>query len=272
MTDKYMTDEELYFFDTFGYLKVEQVIDKAAAKQAFDASQRVIKEHPELYADAVYGDKYSNAFMFDKTLERLPRSPDILGYACALLNNMPRLLGGLLMVNGNKHTDHKFHCQKEIDRYRVENAPGFFGNYGTRSIYCDLFTCFLYLTDVRPGDGGLVIIPGSHKSEFYYPKEKPYPLDMEGAITITANAGDMIIMPLRLVHAAHKWQPTDRDRVMMFYTFVPQDVYSAGYEEKVQMAKDAGIELDEETVELMSLKEKGLKGDHKEIVQKFLGE
>ena len=128
------------------------------------------------------------------------------------------------------------------------------------------------MTDVRPGDGGLVIIPGSHKSEFYYPKEKPYPLDMEGAITLTANAGDMIIMPLRLVHAAHKWQPTDRDRVMMFYTFVPQDVYSAGYEEKVQMAKDAGIELDEETVELMSLKEKGLKGDHKEIVQKFLGE
>ena len=34
-------------------------------------------------------------------------------------------------------------------------------------MYCDLFTCFLYLTDVEEGDGGLVVIPGSHHSNFY---------------------------------------------------------------------------------------------------------
>ena len=270
MTDTYMTDEEFYFFDTFGYLKVEQVVDKPTIEKAFESSQRVIKEHPELYQDSGYGDKYKGAFMFDKTLERLPRSPRILGYASALLNNMPRLHGGLMMVNGAKHADHGFHCQKEIDRYRVEDAPGFFGNYGTRSIYCDLFSCFLYLTDVRPGDGGLVVIPGSHKSEFHYPKDNPYPLDMEGAVTVTVNAGDMIIMPLRLVHGAHKWKPTDRDRVIMFYGFAPQDYYRASYEADLQLAKDAGIELDAETIELMSIKEKGLHGDRKDVIEKFL--
>ena len=84
---------------------------------------------------------------------------------------------------------------------------------------------------------------------------------MEGAITVTANAGDVIIMPLRLVHGAHKWQPTDRDRRMMFYTFAPQDVYRQGFEEHLQKARDANIELDPETIELRSMKEKGLQGD-----------
>ena len=95
---------------------------------------------------------------------------------------------------------------------------------------------------------------------------------MEGAITVTANAGDMIIMPLRLVHAAHKWQPTDRDRVVMFYSFAPQDVYHAGYEEALRKAKDAGLELDPETADLMSIKEKGLRGDRKQVVIDLVGE
>ena len=46
--------------------------------------------------------------------------------------------------------------RKEVARYRVENAPSFYANAMTRSVFCDLFTCFLYLTDVKPGDGGLV--------------------------------------------------------------------------------------------------------------------
>ena len=38
-------------------------------------------------------------------------------------------------------------------------------------IYCDDFVAFFYFTDVYPGDGGLIVIPGSHKSEFQRPKD-----------------------------------------------------------------------------------------------------
>jgi hypothetical protein len=47
-----------------------------------------------------------------------------------------------------------------------------------------------------------------------------------GFVTVTANAGDVIIMPLRLLHAVMPWQPTDRDRVVLFYTYIPQFYYS----------------------------------------------
>ena len=57
---------------------------------------------------------------------------------------------------------------------------------------------------------------------------------------------------------------------IMFYGFAPQDYYRASYEADLQLAKDAGIELDAETIELMSIKEKGLHGDRKDVIEKFL--
>ena len=52
-------------------------------------------------------------------------------------------------------------------------------------------------------------------------------MSWENALTVTVKAGDMVIMPLRLVHAAHVWKPRDRDRRMIFYTFAPQDVMAS---------------------------------------------
>ena len=265
-----MTDEELYLFDTLGFLKVEDMIDKATTAKAFEATEKIVENCSHLYKDSGYGDKYPGAFLYDKVLERIPRSPKMLKYACELLNNMPRLTGGGLMINGASHTEHGFHGQKEINWYRVENAPGFYSSFETRSIFCDLFFIAVYFTDVEPGDGGLVVLPGSHKSTFVYPKkDSPRALDSLGAVNIPVKAGDAIIMPLRLLHAAFKWVPKDRDRRCIFYTFVPQDTYRGDMEE-VATAREHGIELDEETVELMAMREKGLQPSFKKIVEQFV--
>ena len=81
-------------------------------------------------------------------------------------------------------------------------------------------------------NAGLAIIPGSHHSVFYYPdsdgigSDAGFSLADKQALTVECNAGDLIIMPLRTVHAAHVWKPINRDRRMMFYTFAPQDVFA----------------------------------------------
>ncbi len=74
------------------------------------------------------------------------------------------------------------------------------------------------------------------QSNFKFPKDIFYPPGSEpreeeerkklGFVNVTANAGDVIIMPLRLCHAVMTWQPQDRDRVVLFYTFIPQFYYS----------------------------------------------
>ena len=64
---------------------------------------------------------------------------------------------------------------------------------------------------------------------------------------MTANAGDLVIMPLRLVHGAHTWTPVDRDRRMMFYTYAPQDVLAdegGSAQEMMEQAAAAGVQLE----------------------------
>ena len=98
-----------------------------------------------------------------------------------------------------------------------------------------------------------MVIPGSHKSTFYYPHSNGsgsgdgFALTDPEAMTVTANAGDLVIMPLRLVHGAHIWTPVDRDRRMMFYTYAPQDVLAdegGSAQEMMEQAAAAGVQLE----------------------------
>ena len=148
-----------------------------------------------------------------------------------------------------------------------------------RQIYTDYVTFFVYLTDVRPGDGGLLVVPGSHRASFKYPPEMfyekdAYPVDPEsrqklGFINVTVNAGDMIIMPLRLNHAALPWLPRDRDRIVMFYTYRPQFYFAPEAERMLERVHAEGIELDEATLNLISMREKA---ELKEVVKNHLAE
>ena len=95
-------------------------------------------------------------------------------------------------------------------------------------VQCNDLVFFFYLTDVNPGDGGLIIIPCSPKSNFPYSKKDFYPdsyteegdyrddyysTDVpEGVLNITPKAGDVVIISELVTHGALSWAPKDRDR------------------------------------------------------------
>ena len=92
--------------------------------------------------------------------------------------------------------------------------PRYFCQEG--QIYCDFFVVFFYLTNVMPGDGGLVVISGSHKIEFLRPPDLFVPDSAETepepppAVTnITPRAGDVVIISELLTHGALIWKPKD---------------------------------------------------------------
>jgi ectoine hydroxylase-related dioxygenase (phytanoyl-CoA dioxygenase family) len=116
------------------------------------------------------------------------------------------------------------HCARDDYHWSVPH-------YGVRDgrIFCDQIVVFPYLDDVAPGDGGLLVVPGSHKAEFDRPADAFGATEFEtvddlpaGIINVTPRAGDVAIISERLTHGTLRWQPTDRLRRVLVLRYQPQ--------------------------------------------------
>jgi hypothetical protein len=53
-------------------------------------------------------------------------------------------------------------ARKDSDVQIKEDGPRFYTDPVNRRVYMDHVSFFVYLTDVREGDGGLCVVPGAH--------------------------------------------------------------------------------------------------------------
>ena len=86
---------------------------------------------------------------------------------------------------------------------------------------CGQVNILLALTDVGPGDGGTMVIPGSHKSNLPHPAPTDYnnPMDsMEGVVEVHLNKGDALLFCDGLSHGASaRTNPGERRAVIYRY-------------------------------------------------------
>ena len=68
------------------------------------------------------------------------------------------------------------------------------------------------LTDVNPGDGGFICVPGSHKANMHY---KP-PVDSPLVVNPSLRAGDMLIFTEALVHGTTTWTSSKQRRSLLY--------------------------------------------------------
>jgi ectoine hydroxylase-related dioxygenase (phytanoyl-CoA dioxygenase family) len=194
------------------------------------------------------------AWAFDKALERLAVHPAIWPIILELTQGRPQLSGpgervGVAIFDdvhtqgdagrfGRKRdggTQANWHCTAEggADSQRRES-----GGYDMAklqvladgSLYCTNFIIFPYLDDVYEGDGGLFLVPGSHRGSFNRPRGMkmfdwqghPAPAPA-GALDICPKAGSYVIMTEATTHAATPWTPTDRVRRAFALRYQPHD-------------------------------------------------
>ncbi len=226
-----MTPEQRYFFDTAGYLHLEGVLQGEQLAGTQEAVDRYVNT-PEAELPPGFGStngSYKHSFAFDKRLEVLTRHPITWPIVRELTDNRPRLAGATMRVETTQNgLNAKLHSAREgfgpqIPRYLTSNGR----------ILCDYFVVFFYFTDVLPGDGGLLVIPGSHKANFERPpgifykdgdEEKGYGANKlpAGITNPTPKAGDVFIISELLTHGVLPWKPKDRDRRFIMFRYVPQ--------------------------------------------------
>jgi ectoine hydroxylase-related dioxygenase (phytanoyl-CoA dioxygenase family) len=241
-----MTPEQRYFFDLCGYLHVENVLGSDELRKAQEAADRYISSDPEdvppgfsiTYAQGPsHLDGHAHGFAFDKALEALTMHQVTWPIIKELTGNKPRFTSGTLAVNTARHRFHPLHSLKEDVEQSGPEMPRYFTQDGR--VYSDNFVVFFYLTDVYPGDGGLILVPGSHKSEIPRPPDFFYQdtYDNEGYVTeevlpgvanVIAKAGDVVFMSEMVSHGVLNWKPKDRDRRFLTLRYAPQYIASSG--------------------------------------------
>ena len=254
--DNPMSPEQRYLFDLNGYLHLKGVHEEKELKEAQAAADRYITTPPEELPSGFYvdGNRYVDGFAFDKSLERLVCHPKTWPLILEFTEDRPRLSGGTLQVSfaGTEHDAYRLHCAREDNgpensQFEVRNGK----------VFCNNFAVFHYLSDVHPGDGGLVVVPGSHKSQIDRPlhlfnegtmngiDEAP-----EGVLNITPEAGDVVIMTESLTHGALAWRPQDRYRAVLMLRYSTRDRRSSLVNQELRHL------LEPKTQELVSFDEK----------------
>lgn len=112
------------------------------------------------------------------------------------------------------------------------HSGGFQGALRGRYLYTNgVFRCgqvniLLYLTDVGPGDGATMVVPGSHKSNFPHPEIGNYAAGdrmdtLPGAIPVYVSAGDALLFVDGLIHGGSSRTNTVGERRMVIYRYGP---------------------------------------------------
>lgn len=102
---------------------------------------------------------------------------------------------------------------------------------------CGQINILIALTDIGPGDGGTMIIPGSHKSNFEHPHIHKHKMaenasvdGIEEAIEIYMNAGDAILFVDTLAHGSAKRSNEGTRRIIVNRYGPSWGIFRHGYQ------------------------------------------
>jgi len=270
-----MTPEQRYIFDTIGYITLKNALSPEELRLAQKAADRYINTPPQelpvgfRFTNLGQHKHYLRGFGFDRALEHLTMHPSIWPIVRELTGNKPCLARGNLICDTHEHVPLHLHngpgqtMRLGLNRDGA-NSPRGFGESGT--MHCDFFNIFWYLTDVQPGDGGLLLAPGSHKSEFEFPFQPLYDSvgDLpKGIENIVPSAGDAVIMSEQVFHGSLQWKPQTRDRRLLVMRYALQ--HELWRQQDMDIETEVLNQLAPETRELL---ETGWHSHEKKIVKR----
>lgn len=240
-----ITPSDEYFFDLRGYAVIPQALDR----NHLVSINAWIDALPPLKTDQWFGNVYTQSYggtdgvnlqdviEAGELFEQLIDHPAWIGqvrhylgsstkpYIYEIFINV-REAGGYIGVHSGGHN---------VDHYQRSGRRN--GQW-----VCPMLSLLAPLTEVGPGDGATVVIPGSHKSDFPHPlQERRGGLSsgsgeqLKGAVEIHLQAGDALLFNDALCHgSAQRLNPGQRRMITIRY--VPAfHAHRFGYEPSAEL-------------------------------------
>ena len=235
-----MNEREKYLFDLQGFIVVKGLLSTDEVKRLNEAVDANIDRHSEHDLRAV-GPQLEGKYLRSRisgmlTWEHPWCQPfrDLLAHAQLIpylntllgrgwkLDHEPDILTATASTEG---------LVLHGDGNVTFNGSRFYA-YQNGRMRCGLINCQFYMTDVNPGDGGLCVIPGSHKANYPCPEDiKLWEANREIVYHIPLSAGDMVIFNEATTHGTLPWKGKGERRTAL-YRYTPKYLhYHGGYYE-----------------------------------------
>jgi len=82
-----------------------------------------------------------------------------------------------------------------------------------------MLNCVYMLTENRPDDGCLVVVPGAHKSEIDLPMAEYCDRELPGTLRVTGKPGDVLMFSETLLHTGAP-KTTDGSRTNLYFNYI----------------------------------------------------
>ncbi|MBD06442.1 MAG: hypothetical protein CME24_19085 [Gemmatimonadetes bacterium] len=231
-----MNEREQFLFDLQGFLKVEDFLDAEevqALNDAFDANwDQRIDDPNTAPAGSTYGPVRRGMFTGMLTWDPPHCQPfrDLLAHR-KLIPYLNTLFGrgwkmdhSPFMLTGGKDTE-GLRIHGSTSRHFDDSQYYVYRNGQMR---CGMIVCQFQLADVNPGDGGMCVIPGSHKANFPCPEPiLTWDEDREVVYQVPCKTGDLVIFNEATLHGTLPWT-AENERRSLLYRYSPKVVHFAG--------------------------------------------
>ncbi|MEU8581008.1 phytanoyl-CoA dioxygenase family protein [Streptomyces abikoensis] len=231
-----LSPEELYLFDTTGFLVVPGVFDPSEVTGLRAELDRLHPVDPGFANTRRYDDLPTTSELFAK----LGRDERIVGRVREVVNQPLRVLEGYALRRGRDSVLYLHGGNSELldlDGGTVGRDLSITHTYHDGKLFCPYVKALVYLSDIRsPEDGSFCYIQGSHKANYPLLRhraergERASLID-EGFPTLTdvfVGAGDLLILNEALMHGTRR-KRTPGDRLLAAFGYGP--TYMADWSE-----------------------------------------
>ena len=210
--------EDKHFFDTAGYLMLEDLLTPDQVSRAQDTLARAKTATPKnitLLPEGTYGCELVNIIEGGGIIEDAMALPRVLDYVQEFIwGRQYRLVGSRAILRASGSTSQLTQGgdadPRRYARYRC---------FGDGQFRCLMITCLIALADITDGDGAFCVIPASHKASLPHPYENTDLDAIQPLRSVPLRAGSGVLFTENLSHAFKP--PTHTTHTWLSYQYGP---------------------------------------------------